>query len=149
MTTTGLDVFDRTVQKTNEWIHGIMFELGWEDRHRGYNALKAALQVLRDRLTPVEAAELGSQLPLLIRGMFYEGWKPKGKPGKIRKKEEFLDRLRENLGQDPEMDAEKIARVVFKQLSLRISKGEMRDIEAILPKKLKELWPSKYISPAE
>lgn len=37
----------------------------------------------------------------------------------------------------------------FKQLALRILKSETRDIEAILAKKLKELWRSEYISPAE
>ncbi|MBU1206303.1 MAG: DUF2267 domain-containing protein [Proteobacteria bacterium] len=146
MTMTGLEAFDSTIHKTNEWLKDILYQLNWEDRQKAYLALRSTPQALRDRLTPVEAAELGAQLPMLIRGMFYEGWKPKGKPQKIRSKQEFLDRIRESFPNEPGIDVEKIARVVFKQLALRISKGEMQDIEAILPKSLKELWPSKYIA---
>lgn len=45
-----------------------MEELDWQDRHAAYLALRATLHALRDRLTVEEVAELGAQLPMLIRG---------------------------------------------------------------------------------
>src|SRR6266851_4782007 len=72
MSTTGLEVFDTTVQKTNIWLKDIMQALGWEDRHKAYVALRITLHALRDRLTPEEASQLGAQLPMLIRGLYYE-----------------------------------------------------------------------------
>ena len=67
MNTTGLEVFDETVQKTNAWLKGIAEALD-SDRHRAYQALRAVLHCLRDRLTVEEAAQLGDQFPMLVRG---------------------------------------------------------------------------------
>src|SRR5262245_18543638 len=90
MSATGLDVFDRTLQKTNGWLHDLMQILDWTDRHKAYVALRATLHALRDRLTVEEVAQLGAQLPMLIRGFYYEGWNPTGKPLRVRHAEQFL-----------------------------------------------------------
>lgn len=55
MSMAGLDVFDRTLEKSNNWLKDIMYELGWEDRHRAYLALRATLPSLRDRLSVEES----------------------------------------------------------------------------------------------
>ena len=70
---TGLDVFDRTVQAANLWLKELMDALGWDDRHKAYQGLRTTLHALRDRLTLEEMAQLGAQVPLLIRGVYYEG----------------------------------------------------------------------------
>ena len=90
---TGLDVFDTTVQKTNVWLKDIMQELGWEDRHKAYMGLRTTLHALRDRLTPEEAAQFGAQLPMLIRGLYYEGWTPTGNRRRCGIKPHFSPRF--------------------------------------------------------
>jgi len=50
-----------------------MDDLHSEDRHHADVALSAVLHALRDRLTVSEAAQLGAQLPMLVRGFYYEG----------------------------------------------------------------------------
>jgi Uncharacterized conserved protein (DUF2267) len=52
-------------------------------------ALRSVLHVLRNRLTPEQAVHLGAQLPLLVRGIFYEGWRIAGKPSDERHPVEF------------------------------------------------------------
>ena len=73
MSTIGLEVFDKTVQTTNAWLKEIM-EVTGPDRHRAYRVLAAVLHALRDRLTVDEAAQLAAQLPILVRGLYYDQW---------------------------------------------------------------------------
>jgi uncharacterized protein (DUF2267 family) len=141
MSMTGLDVFDRTIHKTNNWLNELMEILGWHDRHKAYLALRVTLHALRDRLTVEEGAQLGAQLPMLIRGFYYEGWDPTGKPLKVRHKEEFLARVEEQFSGDDQVDAEQVARAVFTLLSNRVTEGEIEDVKHVLPAELRELWP--------
>jgi uncharacterized protein (DUF2267 family) len=141
MSMTGLDVFDRTVHKTNSWLNELMEILGWDDRHKAYLALRVTLHALRDRLTVEETAQLGAQLPMLIRGFYYEGWDPTGKPLKVRQAEEFLARIEEHFSDDEQVDAELVSRAVFTVLSNRVTEGEIEDVKHVLPAELRGLWP--------
>ena len=142
MSTTGLEIFDTTLQKTHVWLNEVMQELGWEDeRPRAYQALRTVLHALRDRLTVEEALHLGAQLPMLIRGFYYEGWKPTGKHVKGRHKEEFLAPIKDCFRNDESIDPEEIVRAVFRVLSQRITEGEIEDIKHLLPPELRGLWP--------
>jgi uncharacterized protein (DUF2267 family) len=107
MSTTGLEVFDTTLQKTNEWLDEIMNGLALEDRHTAYAALRGTLHALRDRLRLEEAVHLGAQLPMLVRGFYYEGWRPVRELIKMHR-EEFLLRVEEQLtgGTAVQLDSE-------------------------------------------
>ncbi len=135
------ETFGRTVQKTNEWIGELRGDLGWDDQHQAYIAFKAVLHALRDRLTPEEAVELGAQLPMLVRGFYYEGWRPAGKPAKERHVDEFLAHVERELPRRDDVDVEVLVRAVFRLLDHRITAGEIEDVKGILPRRLKALWP--------
>ena len=138
------DVFDGTVQKTQVWLNEIMTEMEWHDHpHKAYLALRTVLHALRDRLTIEEAIQLGAQLPMLVRGFYYEGWTLKGKPRKERHKEDFLAHIKDAFREDFTSRPESIARAVFKTLARHISPGEIEDVKHILPKALHELWPAE------
>jgi len=141
MSTTGLDVFDTTVQKTNSWLKDIMHEMDWQERRKAYQALRSTLHALRDRLTVDEVAQLAAQLPMLVRGFYYEGWDPTGKPLKVRDLEGFLATIALEFRGDDEVDPDEVARAVFTVLARRITQGELEDIEGLLPKEVRRLWP--------
>jgi uncharacterized protein (DUF2267 family) len=103
-------------------------------------ALRAVLRTLRDRLTIEETAQLGAQLPMLIRGFYYEGWDPAGKPVKERHQEEFLAHVKGYFKNDERVIPERVVRAVFKLLSKHITKGEIDDIKHTLPTELRGLW---------
>jgi uncharacterized protein (DUF2267 family) len=140
---TGLEVFDTTIHKTNRWLNELMEGLGSTEKHEAYLALRATLHALRDRLTVDEVAHLGAQLPMLIRGFYYEGWDPTGKPLKVRHREEFRARIEQELkarGDEP-VDSLRVARAVFALLDRHVAEGEIEDVRQVLPSEIRELWP--------
>ena len=139
---TSHEIFDTTIQKTQVWLNDLMSELDWEDKpHKTYMALRTVLHALRDRLTVEEAIQLGAQLPMLIRGFYYEGWNLKGKPHKERHKEHFLDHIKKAFRNDVTVHPQQVCRAVFKVLAKHTSKGEIEDVKHVLPKALHEFWP--------
>ena len=136
---TNVESLERTIQRTNEWLKAIQEELQG-DREHAYHALRATLHALRDRLGAAEAAHLGAQLPTLVRGVYYEGWKPREKPAPVRGARRFLDIVAAESG-DPTLDAERAARAVFRLLSERVSRGEIEDVKGVLPGEIREFWP--------
>jgi len=145
----GDELFDGTLQKTHVWLNDIMDELDWHEHpNKAYLALRTVLHALRDRLTIEEAVQLGAQLPMLVRGFYYEGWTLKGKPRKERHKEDFLAHIKEVFKDDFTSRPESIVRAVFKTLARHASEGEIEDVKHILPKALHELWPKRVMPSA-
>jgi uncharacterized protein (DUF2267 family) len=140
MSQTVLAAFERTTQTTNVWLHDVMARLAWTDPHRAYRALRAVLHALRDRLTVEQAAALAAQLPMLVRGFYYEGWHPHDKPVKERHKDEFLAHIAEAFRDEPGVDAEEITRAVFRVLAKHVTAGEIDNIERSLPGEIRSLW---------
>ena len=140
MSMTGLSVFDETVHITNTWLHEITSRLGWDDRQKGYRVLRASLHALRDRMPVTEAAQFSAQLPMLLRGVFYEGWRPAVTPTKVRSKDEFLAGLRSAFSADPDFDAEAAFREVISVMKFHISAGEIEHMRRTMPAELQTLW---------
>jgi uncharacterized protein (DUF2267 family) len=140
MAMTGLDTFDTTVQRTNVWLKEVMQELHVEDRHKAYRATRGALHALRDRLTVEEVAQFAAQLPMLVRGFYYEGWDPTGKPLKQRHKDEYLAQVQREIAPDLDLDPERAARAVLHVLARHVAAGEIEDVEQVLPREIRELW---------
>lgn len=141
---TSRDVFDGTLQKTQIWLNDLMSELDWAGKpEKTYFALKTVLHALRDRLTVEEAVQLGAQLPMLVRGFYYEGWTLKGKPHKERHKEDFLAHVKDAFKDDVTVRPESVVRGVFRVLERHTSDGEIEDVKNSLPKALLELWPAR------
>jgi uncharacterized protein (DUF2267 family) len=137
-----VSALETTHQKTNVWLHDLK-EIGdFQDESQAYSAFRAVLHSLRDRLTVDEAVDLGTQLPMMVCGFYYEVWKPFLAPNKERTKEEFMDSIRESLRANTTIDPEQAAKATFRLLDNKISEGEVEDIKSMLPNKLRaELWP--------
>ncbi len=141
MSHTGFASFDTSIQTTNIWLNDVLERLGWTDHHRAYHALRAVLHALRDRLSVDQAASFAAQLPMLIRGFYYDGWHPHGKPVRERKKEEFLAHVAAAFPKDADVDAEAVVRAVFGVVSKHVTPGEIELIKKSLPAELRSLWP--------
>jgi uncharacterized protein (DUF2267 family) len=76
MSVKGLEVFDRTLEKTHQFINDVAQQINLEDKHVVFIGIKAVLHSLRDRIPLEEAAQLGAQFPVMLAGFYYQGWKP-------------------------------------------------------------------------
>jgi uncharacterized protein (DUF2267 family) len=130
-------IIDRNVEKTHVWLEEVSKQLGTDDHRQAYRVLRAYLHTLRDRLTVEEAAQLAAQLPDLIRGIYYEGWKPSATPLKYRGLNEFLDRVAAEAELPGETSASYAVGAVSEVLRRHVSAGELDDVRAQLPEDLR------------
>jgi uncharacterized protein (DUF2267 family) len=137
MATGTVDSIERTVHKTNEWVADLARELGTEDQAQAWRVLRAYLQLLRDRLTVDEAAQLAAQLPHLLRGVFYEGFDPGHQPEKIRAGDVFLTRLAERAALPDLDEAARAAAAATRVLRRHVTAGEIDDVFSQLPAEIR------------
>jgi uncharacterized protein (DUF2267 family) len=128
------------VQQTQEWLKELRDNGDLANESAALSVLRAVLHQLRDRLTPDEAVDLAAQLPLIVRGVYFEGWRPGRTPEKVRTKQEFLDGVKAKL-RPHSIPAEPAVRDVLALLAHHCDPGEIGDVIAQLPVELKELWP--------
>jgi len=139
VTTTGLRSFDTSLETTRQWLREVQEEMNLDDEQQAFQIIRAVLHTLRDRLTVEEAAQFAAQLPMLLQGVYYHEWTPRGKPIKMRHRQEFLDRVADRLMR--EHDPEEACRAVFTVLERLMSGGEVEDVKSILPESIRDLWP--------
>ena len=134
------DTISHALQQIQEWLKELRDNGDLANENEAYSVLRAVLHQLRDRLTVEEAADLGAQLPLIVRGIYFEGWRPDHVPEKVRTKRKFLDGVLLKLlpHRNP---PEPAVRDVFALLAHHCDPGEIANVIAQLPGELMELWP--------
>jgi uncharacterized protein (DUF2267 family) len=139
MTMTRLDIIDRSVEKTHVWLNDLAEELGTDDPRYAYRVLRAFLHAVRDHLSVDETAQLAAQLPIFVRGVFYEGWDPSGTPERARDVDSFLRRIAGEALLAGETEASLAATAASRVMSRHISTGETQSVLHMLPEHLREL----------
>ncbi len=144
VTTAHLETFDRTVQETNLWLRSMMQELRLDDGALAWTILGTTLHALRDRLQPQSAGHLGAQLPMLIRGLYYEHWSgAANKPSKERHKAQFLQHIAAELPPAAGVEPERAVRAVFGVMREKLDRGEVAKLVSTLPRELRGLWQAE------
>jgi uncharacterized protein (DUF2267 family) len=147
MSATGLEVFDKTIQTTNTWLSEIMETLG-PDRQIAWHALGAVLRTVRDRIPLGLAAHLGAQLPLLVRGTYYDQWRPSEQPQKWRSADEFFSIISGELSNLRPVNVRDAARAVFQVLNHYIDPNQVAKVREALPDEVRRLWPLNSVETA-
>ena len=75
------------------------------------------LRAFRDRLPVSEAAHFGAQLPMLVRGFYYEHWKPASTPVKFKTAQEFYNTVKGNFAADQNVNPRRLTQAVLQGLS--------------------------------
>ena len=141
MSANGLEIFDQAAHEANEWLRIVMAHLNTANRRQAYVALRASLHALRDRIGPELAVHFGAQLPVLLRGVFYEGWRPAETPTRERRLDDFLAYVESILGSKSGLDPADAVRAGFAAIAWSVSPAEVLRLIDVLPYELKSLWP--------
>jgi uncharacterized protein (DUF2267 family) len=139
MSATGLDVFDKTLQTTHIWLDEIMAVTG-PDRHVAWHVLGAVLRTVRDRVPVPLAAHLGAELPILVRGIYYDQWHVADQPERYRSADEFLRHVADKLGAIRPVNWQDATRAVFNVLTRHVARGQIEKIRDALPEDVRDLW---------
>lgn len=140
MSANGLEVFDKTLQITNAWL-GEIAELTGTERHVAWHALGTVLRAVRDRLSIGLAAHLGAQLPLLIRGLYYDQFDPARAPAKWRSLDEFLGIVAAGFRGMEAVNPKPMAEAVFRVLNHNVDPGQVENVRRSMPEEVRAIWP--------
>ncbi|MEU4338396.1 DUF2267 domain-containing protein [Micromonospora lupini] len=137
-----ISAFESSLDKTNLILKDIEAAYGWpkERRNQSYAALRTVLHLLRDRLAVNESVEFAQQLPVLVRGIYFDGWNPSDVPIKLNR-DDFLYEVRQGFPYDAEGGAERVTQVVLDTLRRHVTQGEWQDVKDTMPKDLATFMP--------
>jgi uncharacterized protein (DUF2267 family) len=134
-----VSVIEHAAQDCHEWVNELTDALDWQSRRDALRLLRAVLTSIRDRVSHDEAAHFAAQLPLLIRGMFYEGWRPAHTPLKDRSKEAFMQEIDSRFDSDSDYRGTVDIAEVYALLKRRVSEGELQNVLGGLPKQIRAI----------
>lgn len=145
MSAPSLEVFDKTLNTTNIWLDEIGTSIG-PDRQVAWKVLSVVLHKLRDRL-PVElAAHLGAELPLLVRGAYFDQFEPERHPENWDR-DGFLSEVSDWLSDTRPVNPEDAVRAVFTVLSAHVPHGQISKVQHALPENLQAIWQAAEAKP--
>ncbi|HEU5016875.1 MAG TPA: DUF2267 domain-containing protein [Pseudolabrys sp.] len=136
---TALPVVAKTLQTTNLWLDDVAEFIG-PDRQTAWHALGAVLRTLRDRLPLNLSVHLGAELPILIRGLYYDQWRPSEQPTKWRSADEFLEQVTERLDRVKPVNVTQAARGVFHAIDHYVEPHQVEHVRNALPEPVRILW---------
>ncbi|PZF88366.1 DUF2267 domain-containing protein [Micromonospora deserti] len=134
---------DSSMEKTNLILKDIERAYGWpkEQRNQSYCALRTVLHLLRDRMPVQESVEFAAQLPLVVRGIYFDGWKPADVPIKLNR-DDFLLEVRQRFPYDVQGGTERVVQVVLDALRQHVTtQGQWEDVKDTMPKDMARMLP--------
>jgi uncharacterized protein (DUF2267 family) len=137
-----IKLLKKNIDKIYEWIKDIEERLAWddEDNSKALSVLRSTLHVLRDNIPLNNLANFSAQLPIVIRGLLFEGWQPKNSILKTRRKEDFLEHIFYNLPDSHrDINIEQAVIIVFRTLADKIDAQEIEKIKKVLPSSIREI----------
>src|SRR5215472_14441548 len=140
MATTGLEVFDRTLHTTNLWLDEINAEIG-PDRHLAWHVLGAVLRSIRDEIQVEQSAHFAAQLPLLIRGAYFDQYRPAAQPATARSQDDFIARIQHEMDGARPVNVQQAAAAVMRTLNRHVTEGQVKKVRDALPKGVRAMWP--------
>ena len=126
--------FETAVAEADVWLRAMMDELGTKETSVALAALRTGLAAVRDRLTDEEVAELSARLPVIVRGLFFEGWSPAARGASARRQDSLAKDVARR--QSGGLDGERVAGAILRVLARKVPFGRLGSAVSGLPSAL-------------
>jgi uncharacterized protein (DUF2267 family) len=138
---------NKYVEEANRFFKDVAVELGNpSDINHASRVTIAILHTLRERISPEESMHLIAQLPMILKGIYVDGWKITRQQNDVTTVDEFLDEVRAHCIRSAERDlgnnqeARAVVYAVLRVMRQYIDEGEMKHIKHQLPQTIAELF---------
>jgi uncharacterized protein (DUF2267 family) len=138
--------FSKYALKGNAFLADISSEIGASnDIDRAGRILRSVFHVLRDVISKEESFQLISQFPMALKSVYVDGWTFKHPQEHIKHMDDFIEAVVKKdspagyCSFASKKEAKEAIEAVFRVLKKHVSKGEIEDVRATLPKELKPL----------
>ena len=137
------NIFDQHCAEGQKFIKELALQLGQpQDLDHAYRVLRSVLHTLRHRIAVEESMHIVSQLPLILKGVYIDGWKITDAISNSKTIEEFLAEVRslDRVGPDfaDDISTRQKIKTVFLAIRQYVDDGEFRHILLGLPKEIAE-----------
>jgi uncharacterized protein (DUF2267 family) len=136
------NLFKHQCQEADHFINDLALLLGRpDDPDHALRVLKSVLHALRKKITVFDTLHIISQLPLILKGIYVDGWELDQPLSEAETIDEFLELIRnftpnaKNDFANDEEAKEKI-RIVFFALRQYVSEDEFDHVRDELPKEI-------------
>ena len=140
-----LDRFEKSLKESREWLKDIAVSLQLTETDKAYVALRAVLHALREFLHLDAALKFGDKLPVLFKGLYYEGWQPEQNVNTAPARKSFEEYVANLMGHSKEMDERRVIDAVFGVLSAKLNERDIEEIAFLLPGELAGLWKQAVV----
>ncbi len=135
--------FEQYAVKGRNWVREVAAELTIPEE-KAHRIIRVVLHALRKRIPLEESFHLISQLPIVWKGIYVDGWKPGTAFERLNGIDEYIQSLREedkgmagyDFGND--QNAKKAIYAVWKLLANHISEQEIMQICNSLPREISD-----------
>jgi len=136
--------------EANRFMNEVAAELGDPaELEAAGRVVVAIFHTLRDKLSTEESFHLVSQLPMILKGVYVDGWDPSKQFHRTETLQDFVNELRSHdsnaaardFGDDEQ--AVRNFQAVIRVMSHYVSDGEMRHIKQQLPRPVAALFETR------
>jgi len=141
------DIFLKSLEEAHSWLNDTCFYAELQEKFQGLLILRVVLHELRDHLTLSASSKLSAQLPLLIRGLYFENWDIRH--GLLEENQHyfFIDSITEKLKKYISIEGEKASVAVFKVLAKHTALERSYKLEKFFPPGIFSVWIKALQSP--
>ncbi len=136
-----IDMFAASFEETKDCVMQVKGRIAFNDSRDALRGLTAVLHALRDELSVAQNAALAAHMPTMLRGIYFEDWRPQSFDAPHTSHQAFLNRVEQALerrGDAP--DALELTETVFSMLASRMA-NDSDEVAGMLPPQIRALWP--------